>query len=314
MADDPTVLLLHGEEGHLVREEARRFIQRWSQGLVSEFGLEAMDPSGVSADRLRDTVMQAAFLDPHRLVVVRGLTPNKAETLAPALPHVADSTRLLLTVNGRLAAGGKLVRAVRSVPGGQVVEMARLKPRQIADWARRRAESLGLSPAAADLVVKVSVQDLGVIESELAKLAAYRDSGHPVNPKVARELLVGGRVDEVYRITDHLLPTPGPEAHRLIDDLLRTGVPATSLAYRIARHLSLVLQVKSRQGRGERLNEIQARVREHPFVVQKAFEAAQACTTAQLERGLEVLLEYEWEVKSGQIDAELGLKTLVARL
>jgi DNA polymerase III delta subunit len=78
--------------------------------------------------------------------------------------------------------------------------------------------------------------------------------------------------------------------------------------------LSLVLEVKTRQERGEGLPEIQAGMREHPFVVQKAFDAAGSTTTARLEAALRSILDYEWEVKSGQVDADLGLEVLLAKL
>ncbi len=55
-------------------------------------------------------------------------------------------------------------------------------------------------------------------------------------------------------------------------------------------------------------------MRDHPFVVQKAYDAARSVSAAQLEDGLHVFLDYEWEVKSGQIDSELGLSTALARL
>jgi hypothetical protein len=48
--------------------------------------------------------------------------------------------------------------------------------------------------------------------------------------------------------------------------------------------------------------------------VQKAYEAAGSVEPARLEAGLKALLAYEWEVKSGQLDSELGLDGVLARL
>src|SRR5207249_4591167 len=88
----------------------------------------------------------------------------------------------------------------------------------------------------------------------------------------------------------------------------------TTIAYRLARHLALVLEVRTRQDRGESLSQAQAAMRDHPFVVQKAFDAARSVTPEHLEAGLRALLDYEWEVKSGQIDAEAGLLAVLAKL
>jgi len=47
---------------------------------------------------------------------------------------------------------------------------------------------------------------------------------------------------------------------------------------------------------------------------QKAYDAAREADPARLEAALRAIRDYEWEVKSGQVDAELGLDVLLARL
>jgi DNA polymerase III delta subunit len=88
----------------------------------------------------------------------------------------------------------------------------------------------------------------------------------------------------------------------------------TSIAYRMARHMALVLQVRARQDRGETLSEVQERMSEHRFVLQKAYDAAKDADSERLEAALRAIRDYEWEVKSGQVDAELGLDVLLTRL
>jgi hypothetical protein len=48
--------------------------------------------------------------------------------------------------------------------------------------------------------------------------------------------------------------------------------------------------------------------------VQKAYDSAGTTTPEQLEAGLRACLDYEWEVKSGQIEADAGLEALLSRL
>jgi DNA polymerase III delta subunit len=306
------LLLLHGDESFLVDDEARHTLAEWQRALVSDFGFEALDPGTVTVERLRDAVLQAPFLDPYRVVAVRGLPVRRADPLAPALKEVPETTRLLLTVNGKLAVASKLARAVTAA-GGRVKEHQPLKSRALQDWAQGRAREYHVAPAAAAAVVRLARPDLGVIDSELRKLAAYQASGYELDRKAIQELVAGGRPEEIFKLTDHLLPRPDAEAWRVLEDLLDREQP-TTIAYRLARHLALVLEVRTRQDRGETLAQAQAAMREHSFVVQKAFQAARSTTPDQLEAGLRVLLDYEWEVKSGQIDAEAGLRVVLAKL
>ena len=128
------------------------------------------------------------------------------------------------------------------------------------------------------------------------------------------ELLAGGREDEIFKLTDNLLPHPTAQALDIARNLTRGGMQPTSVAYRMARHIALVLAVKARQERGESLQQVQEDMSEHRFVVQKAFDAAQQANPDRLEQALKQIRDYEWEVKSGQIDAELGLDVLLTRL
>ena len=306
------IVLLHGEESFLVDEEARRTLAAWREGLVSEFGMEALDPSGLNAARLRDAILQVPFLDPYRVVVVRGIAQRRADGLAPALADVPESTRVLITVGGRLAAASKLVKAVAAA-GGRTAEHQPLRARALQTWIFNRTKEYRLPTAAGAALVRVARPDLGVIDAELRKLAAYQASGCVLDQAAIDELVVVSRQDEIFRLTDHLLPRPGAQAWRVLAGLLEREQP-TTIAYRLARHLSLVLHVKARQERGESLAQVQAAMREHAFVVQKAYDAAHGVDADRLEAGLRALLTYEWEGKSGQIEAGPGLEAALARL
>jgi DNA polymerase-3 subunit delta len=307
------VLLLHGEERFLVDERARATLEDWGKELVSDFGQDTLEGQGLNPSRLQDAILQAPFLDPYRVVYARMAPVARSEGLAPALAEIPPTTRVLLTVAGRISGAGKLAKAVTAA-GGTVEEMQPLKGRALSDWAARRAVDHGLTPAIAAQVVRVTPPDLSIVDSELKKLAAYKASGSKLTTESVAELLAGGREDEIFKLTDNLLPRPNAEAMKIARGLARGGMQPTSVAYRMARHVALVLQVRARQDRGESLSDVQERMSEHRFVLQKAYDAAKEADPERLEAALRAIRDYEWEVKSGQVDAELGLDVLLTRL
>jgi DNA polymerase III subunit delta len=309
-----TALLLHGDERFLVDERARATIAEWSVELVSDFGLDTLEGAWLTPSRLQDAVLQAPFLDPYRVVFVHAIPANRAEGLAPAVAEIPPTTRLLLTVAGRLGTTNKLAKAITAA-GGKVEEKTRLVRRALTEWAAKRAvEKHGLTASIAAQVTRVTPPDLSIIDSELIKLAAYKASGAKLTAEAISELLAGGREDEIFKLTDNLLPHPTPQALEIARNLTRSGMQPTSVAYRMARHIALVLAVKARQERGESLQEVQHDMPEHNFVIQKAFDTAQQAHGERLERALMQIRDYEWEVKSGQVDADLGLDVLLTRL
>ncbi len=309
-----TIQLLHGEERFLIVEAARSTLEAWKQDLVSDFGFETLEGTGLTPTRLQDSILQAPFLDPYRAVHARMLPATRAEAFASALSEIPPTTRLLITVAGRLGPGNKLVKAITAA-GGTAQEMQHLKGRALSDWTARRAtETHGLTPVIAAQVVRVTPPDLSIIDAELSKLAAYKASGSKLTSEAVTELLAGGREDEIFKLTDNLLPRPTPQAMHIARNLTRGGLQPTSVAYRMARHVALVLEVRARQERGESLQQVQDAMAEHRFVIQKAFEVAQDADPDRLESALRAIRDYEWEVKSGQVDAELGLDVLLTRL
>ncbi len=309
-----TVLLLHGEERFLIVEAANSTLDKWKSELVSDFGFETLEGTGLTPARLQDAILQAPFLDPYRAVYARMLPAARAESLASALSEIPPTTRLLITVAGRLGPGNKLVKAVVT-SGGTSQEMQHLKGRALCDWTARRAtETHGLTGPIAAQVVRVTPSDLSIIDSELSKLAAYKASGSKLTNEAVAELLAGGREDEIFKLTDNLLPRPTPQAMQIARNLTRGGLQPTSVAYRMARHVALVLEIRARQDRGESLQQVQESMSEHRFVIQKAFEVAQDADPGRLENALKAIRDYEWEVKSGQIDADWGLDVLLTKL
>jgi DNA polymerase III subunit delta len=307
------VQLLHGEERFLVDERARATLDGWRKELVSDFGQDTLEGQGLTPSRLLDAILQAPFLDPYRVVYARMAPVARSDAFVTALLEIPPTTRLLITIAGRLSSASKLAKAVAAA-GGAVEELQPLKGRALSEWASKRAADHGLTPAIAAQVVRVTPPDLSIVDSELKKLAAYKASGSKLTPEAMTELLAGGREDEIFRLTDNLLPRPTAEALKIARGLTRGGLQPTSVAYRMARHVALVLQVRARQDRGESLSDVQERMSEHRFVLQKAYDAAKEADPERLETALRAIRDYEWEVKSGQVDAELGLDVLLTRL
>src|ERR1700688_3272120 len=100
-----TLLLLHGEERFLIAESARATLAAWKAELVSDFGSDAVEGTGLTPARLQDSILQAPFLDPYRAVYVRMLPAIRAESMAPARAETPATPRLLIPVAGRLGAG-----------------------------------------------------------------------------------------------------------------------------------------------------------------------------------------------------------------
>src|SRR5260370_26641708 len=142
---------------------------------------------------MQDSILQAPFLDPYRAVHARMLLATRAEAFASALSEIPPTTRLLITVAGRLGPGNKLVKAITAA-GGTAQEMQHLKGRALSDWTARRAtETHGLTPVIAAQVVRVTPPHPSIIDARPTKPPAYRASGPKLTRQGIPEFLAGAR-------------------------------------------------------------------------------------------------------------------------
>ena len=76
--------MLHGDERFLVDETSRATLEAWKADLVSDFGYETLEGTGLNAARLQDSILQMPFLDPYRAVFARMTNSARSRRSRPA--------------------------------------------------------------------------------------------------------------------------------------------------------------------------------------------------------------------------------------
>src|ERR1700682_5271150 len=84
------------------------------------------------------------------------------------------------------------------------------------------------------------------------------------------------------------------------------GAEPTWLLYTLVSHWRRLLQARAVRDRGGSLAELQAKLSDHPFVVEKAYRQAVDYNAADLDRGFHDLLRIEEQIKLGELDARLA--------
>src|SRR5437867_2421983 len=89
------------------------------------------------------------------------------------------------------------------------------------------------------------------------------------------------------------------------------GREPTWLLYTLVSHWRRLLQARAIRDRGGTLADLQARLSEHPFVLEKAFRQAADYSAAELDRGFHELLKLEEQIKLGELDARLAVEGFI---
>jgi DNA polymerase III delta subunit len=83
------------------------------------------------------------------------------------------------------------------------------------------------------------------------------------------------------------------------------------MLYSLVGHFRRLLHARAVIDKKGSLQDLQSRLSDHPFVVEKAFRQANAYSSAELERAFRNLLRIEEQVKLGELDVRIGLEGFI---
>jgi DNA polymerase-3 subunit delta len=266
------------------------------------------------------------FLGEYRLAIVNDL-PGKDDgsletgwpvELIPYLPHLPETTHLVLNVNRALPARHRLLTAVAAL-GKQgdvrLFVLPALKGGELARWVERRAQGKGarLGPGVADDLATFIGPDLRRIDNELEKLALYT-GGRAITREDVRRLVPYAQEAGIFAMVDALALRQTAQALRLLTQLHNEGAHPLYLLTMIVRQYRILLQVKGLMEQGLDRETIATRLGLHPFPTGKAMAQAQHYRFDQLVNIYDRLLATDVAIKTGQMEALLALNVLVVEL
>src|SRR5205807_6683260 len=293
-------------------------------GLTLEFNYEDIQADALNADAFAEKAGTLPFIDALRVLVLRdwGLLAGKREKGAGPeragayLEGIPDTTHLIIGAHVRGTPGNPIYKMVAAMERDKRARIQRYEsPRRSdrAGWVRKLAEERGLtiSPTAVRMLLERSQPDLRLLDQEIAKLAIYSSPSTRIDEEAVRALVSDTREEEIFALTGSLASGRLGEVAGVLQSLLDAGREPTWLLYTLVSHWRRLLQARAVRDRGGSLAELQAKLSDHPFVVEKAYRQSIDYTAADLDRGFHDLLRIEEQIKLGELDARLAVEGFI---
>jgi DNA polymerase III subunit delta len=333
------VYILYGEDTFGRDEAAQTLKDRMRALPAGEHNLTEFGPEATVA-AVRQAADVVPFLADRRMVFVRGLlgrlagrggTPRRPaarprkqagaavtgldefQALLDYLPDVPHTTSLVFVEDGRLNPES----LVAAIPRGRAAVREYPRVQDVPGWVRSRAKLIGvdLDEGAIRELAALGGSDLRRLDSELRKLADYA-ADKAVGRADVRELVVGREV-AVWSLLDGLAERRADKALRALRALYSQGEsPEALLGRDIAPHYRrlMVARELALASREERARVDVAALGLNPATINKWTEQAAAFDRAELERALELLLELDRQIKTGETSPEPSLELAIVQL
>jgi DNA polymerase III subunit delta len=308
------VYLIVGADRPKVARAVARLRSRFPDGAVER--LSARDSGG-------DAVVAACnalglFASGARLVVVDEVERWKAGDVDAVSGYLADpAPETVLALVGAAKPDGPLGRLVAK--RGEVLAYD-VPKRSLPKWVGDQFERLGAraEPEACRVLVELVGDDLEELAAEADKLATWA-GGDPIGPGDVETLVAGRAETSVFTLTDAWGRRDVGAVLRASENLLeRSQRPRRDELPRVAAllgsHVARVRACQQLAAEGLRPREAAARLKQHPFAIEKAFAHAERFGREELRDVVARLAELDYALKGGsRLAGDLELqRTLVA--
>ena len=311
------IVLFEGEEEHFKQTA----LQSIRQAVLPE-GFEDLNETvmeGGETDAIIAAVETIPFMADKRLIVLRDhpalLGRSEADDrFLDYLAHVPDSAILLFYCTGKPDGRKKLYTAIKKY--GKIVTFDRLKNQELTSWVTASFHELGKECDArtADFLIFTCGTDSNLLNGEIAKIASYRPEDPNVSADDIRALATPSTECTVFSMVDAVVAGQSVRAMTLMQNLLHSGEDRLYLLAMLLRQFKMLQHVKIMQYEKQSRDYIVKHLGVPPFAAEQYIRQASAYTGGQVKQAVRWCLDMEYAVKSGRINQEGSLETVMLRL
>jgi DNA polymerase-3 subunit delta len=305
---------LHGEEDHLREEAVASVIRAFLEEGTRDFNLDQLRGGDVTPEALASILATPPMMAANRVVVIRdvqGLSPKAREEVEAVA--AAPPPGLVLILTGQKPSGSKAKFYDQLQKAAVTVEFPRLGLNDLPGWLASRAREehgLELEIDAARALVSAIGSHLGVLATELEKLASYAGERETITLDDVRS--VGGYVPRVDRWEwfDLVSERRFEEAIRQLPELLESGESGVGLVIGMGGQLLRVGLVVA--GGTDALEK--ALPPHQRWLAKRVGPAARQWTSEEIDAALGDLLRTDRLLKTAPLTDRQAIEELLLRL
>lgn len=318
------VYLLYGPEEYIadcIIKGLQERVFSFAAG-AAEMDYEVWEGENCSLREVLTTAQSPPWFGSWRLIVVnrvpwfKGAREEEVEQLQEYLKQPMASTVLVFKAGAEVERRSGLFRCLEISPHAVVVECGELGERERRAWLQIRAGELGLNLdyEALEYLLAFGGKGLRGLENELQKLASYLLPSSVVSLETVQQVCTREVEGHIFEVIDAVAAREKFKALSLCRELINVGVPASRLFYLLVRHYRILHRVRQGQLEGWNEAKMAAELKIPQWLLRKYLQQASRLSLRDIQRGLQLMLELDVEMKTGQKPLETGLELLLVEL
>lgn len=298
------VYLFYGENTFASFQKVQTWKAAFNKKYQDNINLEVLDGKKIQLSQFITDIEAIPFLCEKRLIIVKDfLKARNAEDqkkVSAAIDKLEDFTILVFYEGETVDKRGSLYKKIKKI--GQVEEFKAPTQLEVNRWITQEAKknSLNIDIKTANHLSTHCGTNLWNLKNELQKLKVYAN-GSPITTKMIDDLTTPSLSASVFKLTDKIAEKRTKEALSILKIIEDNGEDLIRVFFMIVRQFRIIIQVWDMQSRNETKNSITKKLKQPPFVIQKAQSQSRNFNLPKLEQIYKHLLQIDTDFKTGKI-------------
>jgi DNA polymerase-3 subunit delta len=315
------IFVFHGPDDFTRAERVAELRARFNDPTLADLNVIMLEGRDTTLADIRQVADAMPFMADRRLVLVNGYinqlkTKEDVATLLKYLADVPPTTDLVFVEQKQLDRRNPVLAGIAEV-NAEVVFFSGPTQNNLRSWIINRTgqHSATIEPGAAALLGRLVGSELRTLNSEIEKLALYTGGRRAINQADVQLLVPYVEEAESFGLANAIGQRNARKAYDQLHKLLEEGNHPMMILASIAAQIRGLLEIKDWAERGLTPPEIAERKGwRSDYAAKMRLREAANFSMARLEEILETLLAIDLDIKTGRIEGQLALDTLVARL
>jgi DNA polymerase-3 subunit delta len=295
-----------GKETHMSLSNAHKLLEELKEN--GNYDLLIINAEKSEPSKIVDILSSTSLFSQQRILFFKRLYRNthRSEIIDFLLEHLENDQRdhIVLWEDQKVSAVTKYVKYFKSKKS--LEEFNDINKRSFLKYVSDicKSNSLSIQQQYLPLLAQRSNYDLQRLENNIKKLKLLGED--IVDEKNIEKVVANTLEEDIWKLLDEMNSINGSPLLRL-EQIFEQGVDPHYILPMISRNLRLITLTKDILSSGSSYSEIASKLKIPPFTVKPLITASEKYNWQMIKSKYEKLSSLDYEIKTGRIEAKLGL-------
>lgn len=311
--------LLYGLEDYLIQEEIKKIIEK---DKIEEININKYNLENNMIDNVIEDATTISLFQDKKVIIVENayifsgtinkkLPEQNTDLLLDYLNHANPNTVLIFTlIKDKIDTRKKITTLMKK--NGTIKEFNTVS--NINNWITKELEPYQMDKKEVEYFINRVGNNLSILKEEIDKLKLYKDDEKVITQKDIEQLTHKNIDTDIFKLIDSILSTRKKEALESLEEMMKYGEEPIAIIIMLANQFRIMYQSKQLLKKGYSEREIANLLEIHEFRVKKALEKGRKYSSDEILKKLEDLADLDYQIKSGQLDKNIGLELFILNM